>query len=391
VQTLLIEGDGKRRIAGKIDMTLRRFGFNALLILIAVNLMALGELIHALMMMNWRPGTTMGQMFFTQLASAACFGILIPPIVWFARRYPLVGEKWWRHILPVALVGVFVCMLHPALYTGLDRLIGDVLGPHYSFHYRYGYAFVRGHPETPFWHVWWYVLTYYFTSLVFFYACIVAFVSARQYYRLLRKSELDRMRLESGLAQARLNLLTMQLHPHFLFNTLNSISELMYEDVAAAERMVARLSELLRLSPLGKELEYLGVYLEIEKIRFQGRLLLDFEIAPEAGRCPVPFLILQPLVENAVRHGIARLRQPGRIRLRACHHDGRLELEIRNDGPSDGAKIAAEGLGLRNTRDRLNALYGQDYSFEYGSVPEGGWRVLLRIPGSQEESQDVDC
>jgi two-component system LytT family sensor kinase len=376
-------------------MTLRRTGFNVLLILVAVNLMALGELIHALMMMNWRPGTTMSQLYLAQLASAACFGILIPPMAWFAGRYPLARGRWRRQLLAVALGGMLVCVIHPALYTGLDRIIGAVLGAPYSFHYRYGYAFVAGRPEVPFWKVWWYVLTYYLTSLVFFYGCVVAVVSARQNYQLLRRSELDRMQLESGLAEARLHLLTMQLHPHFLFNTLNSISELMYEDVAAAERMVARLSELLRLAlaqgdealvPLVRELENLGIYLEIEKIRFQERIVVDVEVAPEARECLVPFMILQPLVENAVRHGISRLSRPGRILIRVVRHAGRLEIEIRNDGPVQAPARTSEGLGLRNTRDRLRTLYGEDYSLEYGPVPEGGWRVRLDIP---ESSGDV--
>ncbi len=379
-------------------MTLRRFGFTGLLILAAVNLMALGELVHALMMMNWRPGTTIGQLFLAQLASASCFGTLIPPVVWLAGRYSLAGERWWRNLFAIAVAGILVCMIHPALYTGLDRLIGRVLGPPYSFHYRYGYAFVAGHPALPFWRVWWYVLTYYVTSLVFFYACVVAFVSASRYYQLLRRSELDRMQLESGLAQARLHLLTMQLHPHFLFNTLNSISELIYEDVAAAERMIARLSELLRLSldqrdvaliPLDKEVENLGIYLEIEKIRFQDRITVDFEVSPGARTCLVPFLILQPLVENAVRHGIARLRRPGRILIRASRNMERLEVEIRNDGPAEAAKSPSEGLGLRNTRGRLAALYGDHCALEYGALPEGGWRVCLKIPVSADESPDT--
>jgi LytS/YehU family sensor histidine kinase len=291
-------------------------------------------------------------------------------------------------------------MIHPALYTGLDRLIGEALGPLYSFHYRYGYAFVKDQPAVPFWRVWWYVLTYYVTSLVFFYACVVAFVSAGRYYQLLRKSELDRMQLESGLAQARLHLLTMQLHPHFLFNTLNSISELMYEDVEAAERMVARLSELLRLSldqrdvaliPLGKELEHLGVYLEIEKIRFQDRITVDIEVTPDARLCLVPFLSLQPLVENSVRHGISRMRRSGRIVIRARRDADRLEIEIFNDGPADAARNPSEGLGLRNTRDRLTALYGEDFTFDFGAIPEGGWKVRLKIPIASCERPDPLC
>ncbi len=381
-------------------MNLRRAGYNALLVLAAIALMALGEFIHVLMMRNWQPGTTRAHLFLAQLASATCFGILIPLIVWFARRYPLARERWWRHALPIVLGGVLVCMIHPALYTMLDRLIGVVFGPYYSFHFRYGFAFIEGRPDVPFWHVWWQVLTYYFTSLMFFYACVVGFVSARQNYQLLRKSELDRIQLESGLAQARLHLLTMQLHPHFLFNTLNSISELMYEDVAAAERMVARLSELLRLSldrrdaalvPLGKELETLELYLEIEKIRFQDRILVDFEIAPDTRSCLVPVLILQPLAENAVRHGISRLSRQGRVRIVTRRNAEHLELEICNDCPAGLAGMTSEGLGLRNTRDRLKSLYGEDYSLEYGATPEGGWRVRLAIPAPRGDDPDLPC
>jgi LytS/YehU family sensor histidine kinase len=294
---------------------------------------------------------------------------------------------------------VLVCAIHPALYTGLDRLIGRLLDPRYSFHYRYGYAFVEGQAALPFGRVWWYVVTYYVTSLVFFYACVVAFVSARRSYQLLRRSELDRLHLESGLAQARLHLLTMQLHPHFLFNTLNSISELMYEDVAAAERMIARLSELLRLAlaqrdsalvTLGQEIENLGIYLEIEKIRFQDRLVVEFEIAPDARQCLVPFLILQPLVENAVRHGISRLNLPGRIAIRACRNADHLQLDLCNDIPSDIIKRPTEGLGLRNTRDRLQALYEGDYRFEYRVTTEGQWAVHLEIPATAGEVSNGD-
>lgn len=381
-------------------MNLRRSGYNVLLILAAVSLMAVGELIHALMMMNWQPGTTAAQLFVAQLASAACFGILVPLIAWWARRYPLARDHWLKHVLPIALGGLLVCLIHPVIYTSLDRLIGAVLGPHYSFHYRYRFAFVEGQPDVPFRQVWWNVLTYYFTSLMFFYAGVIGFVSARQNYQLLRKSELDRIQLESGLAKARLNLLTMQLHPHFLFNTLNSISELMYDDVAAAERMIARLSELLRISlgrsdaalvPLGKELETLEIYLEIERIRFQDRLIVEFEIEPEARSCLVPNLILQPLVENAVLHGISRLSRPGRVRIKAGRSEEGLELEILNDCPAGTAGTPQEGLGLRNTRDRLKSLYGDDYKLERGAVANGRWSVRVRMPWSPVSDPELVC
>ena len=133
-----------------------------------------------------------------------------------------------------------------------------------------------------------------------------------------------------------------------------------------------------------------SIYLEIEKIRFQDRIAVDLEIAPDARTCPVPFLILQPLVENAVRHGIARLRRPGRILVRACRRAERLEIEIRNDGPAEAARVPSEGLGLRNTRDRLRALYGEDCVLEYGAIPDGGWKLRLTIPASREESPNPE-
>jgi LytS/YehU family sensor histidine kinase len=121
-------------------------------------------------------------------------------------------------------------------------------------------------------------------------------------------------------------------------------------------------------------------------------MTVDLEIAPDTRSCLVPFLILQPLVENAVRHGISRLSRPGRILIRSRRNRERLEFEIRNDGPADAPRTPSEGLGLGNTRDRLKALYGDDFDFGYGAMPEGGWRVGIKIPcAGDEESGTPDA
>jgi LytS/YehU family sensor histidine kinase len=201
----------------------------------------------------------------------------------------------------------------------------------------------------------------------------------------LRASE-----LEKRLAQARLQSLQSQMNPHFLFNTLHSISALMHKDVEAADRMVMKLSDLLRLAlantdthevPLKQELDFLDRYLEIEKTRFRERLSVEREFDPETLNARVPNLVLQPLVENAIRHGVERHARPGRIILRARKENGSLRLEVQDngDGIQPGTKNR-EGIGLSNTRSRLEQLYGRDQRFELQNVPSGGLLARVIIP-----------
>jgi LytS/YehU family sensor histidine kinase len=180
------------------------------------------------------------------------------------------------------------------------------------------------------------------------------------------------------------------MNPHFLFNTLHTISALMHKDVDAADRMVMKLSDLLRLAldntdthevPLTQELDFLKRYLEIEQTRFRDRLKVEMEIAPETLRARVPNLVLQPLVENAIRHGIEPHARPGKIILRAQRHDGHLELQVQDNGdglPSNGAK--REGIGTSNTRTRLQQLYGARQKFELQNLPSGGLLARVVIP-----------
>ncbi len=186
----------------------------------------------------------------------------------------------------------------------------------------------------------------------------------------------------------------MQLHPHFLFNTLHSISALVHKDPECADRMIARLGDFLRLTlensgaqevSLQKELEFLRCYLEIERVRFQDRLTTHMEIDSRALDTPVPNLILQPIVENALRHGIAPRSTPGRIEISAKRKNGSLRIEVQDNGPGISAISKPngrlrEGLGLANTRARLRQLYGAEHSFELSDAPGGGLLVALEIP-----------
>jgi two-component sensor histidine kinase len=213
------------------------------------------------------------------------------------------------------------------------------------------------------------------------------------YANLSRERDLRASQLQTRLASARLEALKMQLHPHFLFNTLNSILPLVFRDRDAASRTVVRLADLLRLSlqnetsdllPLRKEIELLQVYLEIQQTRFQDRLTVELDIAPDVSDALVPNLILQPLVENAIKHGIAARPGAGRVEVRVRRQgESRLALVVKDDGPGPpegGRRGGGEGVGLRNTRDRLELLFADDHEFSFRGVPGRGCEVALSIP-----------
>ena len=224
------------------------------------------------------------------------------------------------------------------------------------------------------------------------YLLIVLVAQAVSYYGKMKERELRATQLETQLTKAHLRTLKSQLQPHFLFNTLHSISALMLTDVVAADRMMTSLSDLLRMSledngtqltTLSREIEFLDVYLEIEKTRFEDRLRIVFDIAPECLDAQVPHLLLQPLLENAVRHGISRRSSNGEIRVVARRESDVLQIRIRDNGP--GLKESSDdnskhGLGLSLTRERLLALYGSRQSCEIRNVSEGGAEVSLRMP-----------
>ena len=202
---------------------------------------------------------------------------------------------------------------------------------------------------------------------------IIIAVHALLYYRRFRASELEQAALKTQLAQARLSALKMQLHPHFLFNTLHSISSLVLEDPPKANSMIARLGDFLRLTldhsgqqlvTLKEETEFLRCYLEIEQVRFGDRLTVEFQIEPATLAAEVPHLILQPVVENAIQHAIAPRATPGAIQVAAKQTSGLLRLEVTDDGPGltiSSNALESQGLGLKNVRARLEQLYGSQH------------------------------
>lgn len=222
------------------------------------------------------------------------------------------------------------------------------------------------------------------------YWMILAICYAIDYYFKFRDRELRASQLEARLSQAQLETLKMQLHPHFLFNTLNSISSLMYTDVEAADAMMSRLSEFLRLTldnsgeqevTLREEIEFLDRYLAIERIRFDDRLRVHIDIDPTALEARVPNLALQPLVENAIRHGIAARPEGGQIDIVARREDGALRIGLKDDGPGVlPERSRREGIGLANTRARLQQLYGSQQKLELTNSTSGGLLVTMIIP-----------
>jgi len=236
---------------------------------------------------------------------------------------------------------------------------------------------------------------YFVMNLIVFWLVVFGYVGWHYYQRYCER-EFQAAELRRELVEAKLNALRMQLNPHFLFNTLHAISALIHEDPEAADRMVARLSELLRLSldqtkpqevPLSEELSFLDRYLEIECTRFGDRLKIERQVQDEAQSAMVPFLLLQPLVENAVRHGIEPREKTGHIAIVARRNNGMLELRVRDDGaglPTTDAPPARQGVGLSNTQSRLKHLYGEHFKFELSDLPEGGLEARIAIPYSSK-------
>ena len=225
---------------------------------------------------------------------------------------------------------------------------------------------------------------------------------ARDYFHRYRARERETARLQSEtaglmtqLAEARLSALNAQLNPHFLFNTLNAVSSLVERDPRGVRRMIARLSELLRYTLnggsdnevlLGQEIAFVERYLEIMQIRFQDRLEVDVQLGDDAGNALVPSLILQPLVENAVKHGVEKMSGTGKIRIQGRREDDRLVLSVSDNGPgpagtpASGEAAGEGGVGLENIRQRLEQLYGGAQSLVLVEAPDGGTVAQIVIP-----------
>jgi two-component sensor histidine kinase len=235
-------------------------------------------------------------------------------------------------------------------------------------------------------------MTFFIPDLMGF-ACIVIAFNAWVYAQETQRRALNEERLAARLASAELQVLKMQLQPHFLFNTLNTIYNLAPQNSRKAQTMIARLSDLLRLSldhvssnmvPLQQELEFLENYLDIEKTRFEERLQIVREIDPEALDAAIPNLLLQPLVENAIRHGIGKKASGGTIEIRAAKQNQRLRITITDDGRPPMPDPNSTGIGVANTRARLTQLFGQNFIFELKPAGQGT-QVAIDIPFQSSE------
>jgi sensor histidine kinase YesM len=309
----------------------------------------------------WRP------LLVVSLASAWIWAALTPASLWVANRLRFDPNQRTRSLILHGLAGICFVLLS----TVLDRAMSLIIS-HSSLR-----PFVTS-------------LLYRFDSRLLAYLCIVTVSQAARYALLYREREVRAAELEAQLARAELQLLKMQLQPHFLFNALNTIAEMAHNDPNNADRLIARLGHLLRLSleqaghqvvPLRQELKILEAYLEIEQTRFQDRLVVRTDVPVEALDAGVPALLLQPLVENAIRHGTSPSTGRGRIEIRGSREGDKLRIAIRDSGPGfppDGP--SREGLGLRNTRQRLRQLYGVEQAFLLGNDPSGGAVVTILLP-----------
>ena len=297
---------------------------------------------------------------------------LSPSVVGLLRRFPLQPIAASRAILHL-IASLIFSLIHMGLHlslavvlTGRATLLGGSSSPLVQFVHSYPLG----------------VLAYW---------VIIVIVNTTNHYERIRVEQLRSSKLQAQLAEARLRTLQMQLQPHFVFNALHSLSDLVADEPKTAVRLIARLGDFLRLTlqnstsqwvPLKRELDFLDAYLEIERVRFGDRLKVVFEIDPQSLDAEVPSLILQPLVENAIRHGVASHIGPGLVQLVTKRRGETLLIEIRDNG-SGMPTNAREGLGLRNTHERLRQTYGLDYSLEVRNQGESGVVVSCELPYRQ--------
>ena len=309
--------------------------------------------------------------FLVQASAAYLWALATPLMLWLARRYCIDRSNWLRRAALHLAISVTLVTTLIALHFVIYMLIigrGGNIAPIRLASYVY-YNLDR------------WVLVYWFILLL---------SHAFNYYHSYRKNALKASQLHTQLVQSQLEALKMQVHPHFLFNTLHSISALLSRDTEAARKMITRLGDFLRLTlensgsmevTLQQEIEFLNGYLEIERIRFQDRLTTDINVDPDVLDVRVPNLILQPIVENAMRHAIGNSTS-GRVEITAAPRNGVVRIEVKDNGPGIRTLEAprGRGLGLANTRARLAGLYGDAATFELTNDPAGGLIVTLEIP-----------
>ena len=314
---------------------------------------------------NW------GRLLTWYLLSFWLWMLLVPLLAWLGRR--TAGMGWGRFCLVHVPASVGIALLQVVVRVGVFWAIWrvDITTAH-----SFGEYLQRE-----------FVFNFYFAQLTYW--VILAVLRGMDSKRHLRDERVRSARLETQLAQSQLQAMRMQLQPHFLFNTLNAISALALAEPNRARRMIARLGDLLRLTleerhaplvALSHELELVRCYLEIQRERFRDRLQTRFDVADDTLQAAVPGMLLQPLVENALRHGLLDKTTPGCLLVQARREGGYLHLSVEDDGLGLPEGGIVDGVGLGTTRERLRMQFEDSASLEMQSRPGGGTRVRLRLP-----------
>lgn len=312
---------------------------------------------------------------FIPLVNYTTWGILAPLVLWTVRKFRITTG--WITVFKVSGISILLSLLHelisnllfyvPAHFTGFFPFSNEAL------------TFII--KATP---------TAMVTRFMEFWVLYGLF-SAFDYHRMYKNQQVENARLENQLSNAQLNALRLQLQPHFLFNTLNTISALMEVDVKGAQRIVSRLGNLMRtvldtrrprFIPLREEVEFIRDYLDIEQVRFQDRLSIHYDLKPEALDLPIPALLLQPLVENAIKHGFSQSNRAGTLLLGAHVKNEFLILNIEDNGAGSTNPFSNKGMGigLKNVKDRLELLYPGTYQMDIYTTPGEGFRIQLSLP-----------
>jgi two-component system LytT family sensor kinase len=315
-----------------------------------------------------QPTTAWVHLLLFSVGTAWIWAALTPPVLWLTRNATLVPGNRARGAAVYVVTGIGFFVTSGVLEWTLGLATGMATAGQF----------------------WSTLLFECLATRVLAYLAIVTLGRTAYYFALGRTRQLHASELESRLARTHLQVLKMQLQPHFLFNTLNTVAELVHTEPDAADLMITRLGRLLRLSldnaghqvvPLRQEIDFLRVYLDIEQVRFQDRLQIVWDLASDTLEAAVPTLLWQPVLENAIRHGVTPLAGRGRIVIASRREGDDLVLEIRDNGTGLPAGAAPrEGVGLRNIRERVHQLYGSRAVFSLAPAPGGGTVATLRLP-----------
>ena len=314
---------------------------------------------------------------YLQFTWSYLWALATPLVLWAATKIPIERSNWLRSLLLHVPISLGLSMIVTAIgHVFVWLYWGRTMGRPFSFERMTRFVVAN------------------FSEGIGIYMLIALISYALGYYRRYHESQLKTFQLEAQLSHAQLQALKMQLHPHFLFNTLHSISALLNKDPESARKMITRLGDFLRLTlensgsqevTLEQEITFLRCYLDIERVRFQDRLTTRIDVAEQTLDAKVPNLILQPIVENAIRHGIAPRSTPGLIEIEAERQNSTLRIQVRDNGPGlpghrTSENMFKKGLGLANTEKRLEQLYGAAHLFDLSNDPRGGLLVILEIP-----------